>query len=659
MTKRTREDGTSSAAVDDREVRFQPSTRDDAKEHAAATESKTIGELVDLADVRSLVVRDYWMGMHARAPFLLLWDFNATPDGMTGRATFSVRDAQPHEEERTLPRSTVAKFVKAISSALATDHPYEPHVDHTDDMPEIEIVIHARGGLCLLRTTSQGEHHSPWCAIIQGQCYTLPEDAVGRALNALRGPLGRERLQSLLDAADEPTQVEAHELESELVRALWMRGAVSKDEAIRICATHLRSLGWLQFQRLRSDGEIYKLVSDRLDIAVKNGLVDRPGRGYRRAVRRDASDYSIDDWRAILLASLDETPTDREVAMRSAAAWAKENLGLSFARLHANGEILSGLKSAINSGIRRGELRRCGANAIARASALADPEDSNAVHDNEENSDSALPNAIRVVSISMIDGDFEAYEMGTFYCIDGRVIVLKDTWLISELRSDGIETSDGRRLTFDDGDEFVDNVHRAWPTIQSRTVLVRVAEAAEADEIRARVASRGADAREKSRQYDHVTIPDLDVVLLQTASGRLALQDVVFNVFEAESERRREGTSWLAFHGSGMPHHMGKSEWIGLSKSVPLEVIDMIQAVLTSSSIGVEREMGRALHLDLNPFARLSDDGLEILVPAAVVGDPDDRRTIERAGVTVTARGYILGKSKAAAFGELFSNTDQ
>ncbi len=159
----------------------------------------------------------------------------------------------------------------------------------------------------------------------------------------------------------------------------------------------------------------------------------------------------------------------------------------------------------------------------------------------------------------------------------------------------------------------------------------------------------------KAARYDHVRIGDLDVVLLQTRdSGEIDPQDLVFDVFKSESKRRRRGETWLAFYRSEMPHHAGLSTWIGLSKSVPLPVLDLIQEVLIAANGNVSREMGRALHLNLNPFARLSDDGLEIMVPAALVGDPNARRVIERAGVKVIARGFTTEPSNAAALNELF-----
>lgn len=159
----------------------------------------------------------------------------------------------------------------------------------------------------------------------------------------------------------------------------------------------------------------------------------------------------------------------------------------------------------------------------------------------------------------------------------------------------------------------------------------------------------------------YVEIAEQDVVLLQTTNllGARGLQDIVFRVFAAETGRRRAGATWLAFYTTGMPHHAGKAEWIGLSQSVPLATVDLIQAAMRTAGLPVERELGRALHLDLNPFARLSEDGLEILVPAALAGDPAARRVIERDGTRPVARGYTLRSDKAEPLRQLvFGSTN-
>ena len=138
-------------------------------------------------------------------------------------------------------------------------------------------------------------------------------------------------------------------------------------------------------------------------------------------------------------------------------------------------------------------------------------------------------------------------------------------------------------------------------------------------------------------------IHDMDAVLLQ-ATPKLAfsdLEDLVFGSFVGASELWRAGSEWLAFGGSGMRHFEGKSDWIGLSKSIPLDVMDFIQHRFQKAGCAVGREVGRPLHYGMHPFARLSDDGLEILVPAALVG-PDKKRIVPRGGTEPIARGYIV-----------------
>lgn len=75
-----------------------------------------------------------------------------------------------------------------------------------------------------------------------------------------------------------------------------------------------------------------------------------------------------------------------------------------------------------------------------------------------------------------------------------------------------------------------------------------------------------ADAPDADR-YAHVPIGDIDLVLLQVKpNGSVNEQDVVFNVFESELQRWRDGAAWLAFHNSNVPHHAGRSTWLGISR---------------------------------------------------------------------------------------------
>lgn len=144
----------------------------------------------------------------------------------------------------------------------------------------------------------------------------------------------------------------AADLVDHLARALWRRGPLDKDDAIRAVADHLRAAGRVDFQRLRADGPLYTQLAAALDLAVKAGHLDRPRRGAVRACRPDPADYTPDDWRAALLAVLTPTPTDQDAALRAAADWARDTCGLAFERLRSDGHILTALRAALTSALR-------------------------------------------------------------------------------------------------------------------------------------------------------------------------------------------------------------------------------------------------------------------------------------------------------------------
>ena len=87
----------------------------------------------------------------------------------------------------------------------------------------------------------------------------------------------------------------------------------------------------------------------------------------RSRTLKTARDYTPDHWRHALLACLDEEAVERADAIEAAAYWASENMGLEFQRLRKDGVIVKGLKSAIRSGLRRGEIEKVGMRGIRRA----------------------------------------------------------------------------------------------------------------------------------------------------------------------------------------------------------------------------------------------------------------------------------------------------
>jgi hypothetical protein len=64
--------------------------------------------------------------------------------------------------------------------------------------------------------------------------------------------------------------------------------------------------------------------------------------------------------------SLDGEPVSQDEALRAAAEWARETLGLDFARLREDGMILGGLRTALEEAVRGGEvIRRRGVVSLA------------------------------------------------------------------------------------------------------------------------------------------------------------------------------------------------------------------------------------------------------------------------------------------------------
>lgn len=165
--------------------------------------------------------------------------------------------------------------------------------------------------------------------------------------------------------ATEPTSrtqpfAERNSLEQvELVwNTLFGRGLLSKEDAIPEIAQGLREKGLAHFQRLRQGGPLFNEIAGTLDRGVRQGFFDRPKRGYIRAILPDPKAYSLDHWRLCLLGALDGEPVEEEDALRAAAEWARENMGLEFVRLREDGVILQGLRAALKEAAKRGEITR-------------------------------------------------------------------------------------------------------------------------------------------------------------------------------------------------------------------------------------------------------------------------------------------------------------
>ena len=280
------------------------------------------------------------------------------------------------------PLAEQAEMVRQVRIALDRVAAFETAMESASQaLPEMEVAVLAkafRGAL-----VPQDPNDEPATAllervrttriIVEGETPREPRRS-GNAERLSEGPgdddheseVSSRRPDSAGVVSKDLSEVEPAFLQGEVSAALWTHGPLAKDTAVRRVADHLRQSGPVDFQRLRADGPLFAQVLDAIESAVKAGLLDRPKRGHVRACRADATTYTPDDWRHALVASLGTDPVDRDDAIRSAAEWARDNLGLEFDRLREDGHIVEGLRSALNSAIRRGEVIRYDAKRISR-----------------------------------------------------------------------------------------------------------------------------------------------------------------------------------------------------------------------------------------------------------------------------------------------------
>jgi hypothetical protein len=157
---------------------------------------------------------------------------------------------------------------------------------------------------------------------------------------------------------------------SEQARLVWESlvglGPIVKDEAVRIAAHELRKRKRIEFGRLDSAGPVYASVVKAMERGIREGIIDRPRYKYIRAIQTSPADYSVSLWKKCLLSGLHDDIITREDAVRLAAAWAVENLGLDHKKLRAGGRVDRGLRRAMAHCLRERTLRQIGREMIQR-----------------------------------------------------------------------------------------------------------------------------------------------------------------------------------------------------------------------------------------------------------------------------------------------------
>lgn len=168
-------------------------------------EKVRLGARLDVRRARTLIIQDVWTGYSGLAPIAAIYELHRTRSGgLTGEGVLSTALSKPKRVPISMKASTVASFLEALAHVSLVEGTYEPHQDHTDDYPRIEIVVQVpprdfgeRGGIALLYTESQGDFHTPWAVYVGGKEYIATEDAIGQALRALDRPLKRSVLRAM------------------------------------------------------------------------------------------------------------------------------------------------------------------------------------------------------------------------------------------------------------------------------------------------------------------------------------------------------------------------------------------------------------------------------------------------------------------------------
>jgi len=137
---------------------------------------------------------------------------------------------------------------------------------------------------------------------------------------------------------------------------LFGEGPLGKEDAIRRLIEAFVLLGLAGEDSTKRGSAVRGVIEQILETGVEQGRFDKPKRGQYRAIRPDPREYSSDDWIMCLTNALDQSPTEREAALRFAAYWAASNTGLSFSRLQRGGAILGGLDAALELALQRGRF---------------------------------------------------------------------------------------------------------------------------------------------------------------------------------------------------------------------------------------------------------------------------------------------------------------
>jgi len=155
---------------------------------------------------RTVVIRDYWMGLEPQGPIDFTWRLERQGETHTFAGTGTL--ARAHQRTTAplpviVPDSAMLAFLRELAAAPRTPGEYTPSIQHTDDYPELTIRLHSAAGMTEFFSASQGEDRVPWQVQVNGGRYVSNSPAPARALKHLRPFLRRAELERRLEEASD------------------------------------------------------------------------------------------------------------------------------------------------------------------------------------------------------------------------------------------------------------------------------------------------------------------------------------------------------------------------------------------------------------------------------------------------------------------------
>jgi hypothetical protein len=146
--------------------------------------------LADFASATAIHITSGWMGLSPIAPIEHRIDVTFAGAEVT---THTVCGAALQTQERpdtTLPAAPFTAALSRLASVTIRPGPYQARVTHTDDYPDLTIVVDTPSGSVTYHSASQGELAIPWEISAEGGSGVISDRVPGEVFTDLTERLG-------------------------------------------------------------------------------------------------------------------------------------------------------------------------------------------------------------------------------------------------------------------------------------------------------------------------------------------------------------------------------------------------------------------------------------------------------------------------------------